>query len=393
MRLRFINFLKRHVGLLGFCRAAMRVMMKITYLFPIRKKTMLFSSFGGRNFDDSPRAIYDEICGRREFDDWKLIWAFVEPERYTLPRGEKIKIDSFRFFRTLFTARVWVSNSGMDRGFELRNPRILRVETWHGTPLKKICGEENTNAIKKSRYVRAPDKTAIRCAQSEYDREILARVLVAEKDTFLLCDLPRNDALLRYTPKDKAAIRSTLGIPQGKKVLLYVPTYREYLLNEKKETYLVPPIDFKKWEERLGGEYVLLIRAHYAVSAVLALTENDFVRDVSAYERLNDLYAVADVLLSDYSSAFIDASILDTPMLCFAYDLEEYEEKRGLYLDLAEILPCPVCKTEDEVLDEIAHLDKAEASAQTERFHRRFAPYAGHATDTVVDEMQRRLKL
>ena len=142
-------------------------------------------------------------------------------------------------------------------------------------------------------------------------------------------------------------------------------------LNEKKETYLVPPIDFKKWEEYLGGEYVLLIRAHYAVSAVLALTENDFVRDVSAYERLNDLYAVADVLLSDYSSAFIDASILDTPMLCFAYDLEEYEEKRGLYLDLAENLPCPVCKTEDEVLDEIAHLDKVEASAQTERFHRR----------------------
>ena len=393
MRLRFINFLKRHVGLLGFCRAAMRVMMKITYLFPIRKKTMLFSSFGGRNFDDSPRAIYDEICVRREFDDWKLIWAFVEPERYTLPRGEKIKIDSFRFFRALFTARVWVSNSGMDRGFELRNPRILRVETWHGTPLKKICGEENTNAIKKNRYVRTPDKTAIRCAQSEYDREILARVLVAEKDTFLLCDLPRNDALLRYTPKDKAAIRSKLGIPQGKKVLLYVPTYREYLLNEKKENYLVPPIDFKKWEEHLGGEYVLLIRAHYAVSAVLALTENDFVRDVSAYERLNDLYAVADVLLSDYSSAFIDASILDMPMLCFAYDLEEYEEKRGLYLDLAENLPCPVCKTEDEVLDEIAHLDKAEASAQTERFHRRFAPYAGHATDTVVDEMQRRLKL
>ena len=81
MRLRFINFLKRHVGLLGFCRAAMRVMMKITYLFPIRKKTMLFSSFGGRNFDDSPRAIYDEICERREFDDWKLIWAFVAPER------------------------------------------------------------------------------------------------------------------------------------------------------------------------------------------------------------------------------------------------------------------------------------------------------------------------
>lgn len=393
MRLRFINYLKRHASLLIFCRAVVRNVMKITYLFPIRKKTMLFSSFGGRNFDDSPRAIYEEICRRREFDDWKLIWAFVEPEYFSLPRGEKVRIDSFRFFRTLFTTRVWVSNTSMDRGFELRNPRILRVETWHGTPLKKICGEENTNAIAKSRYIKSKDKTAIRCAQSAYDREILGRVLLAEESTFLLCDLPRNDALLRYTDKEKTEVRNALGIPKNKKVLLYMPTYREYLLNEKKETYLAPPMDLKKWETILGGEYVLLIRAHYAVSAALALTENEFVRNVSSYERLNDLYAIADVLLSDYSSAFIDASILGVPMLCFAYDLEEYREKRGLYLDLAENLPCPVYRTEDEVLDAIVHLDKAEASMQTERFRRRFAPYAGHATDTVVDEMQRRLKL
>ena len=147
MRLRFINFLKRHASLLSLCRAVIRGAMKITYLFPIRQKTMLFSSFGGRNFDDSPRALYEEICRRKEFDDWKLIWAFVEPERFSLPRGEKVRIDSLRFFRTLFTTRVWVSNSSMDRGFELRNPKILRVETWHGTPLKKICGEEHTLSL------------------------------------------------------------------------------------------------------------------------------------------------------------------------------------------------------------------------------------------------------
>lgn len=393
MRLRLINFLKRHASLLIVGRAVIRFLLRITYLLPIHKKTMLFSSFGGRNFDDSPRAIYEEICRRKEFDDWRLIWAFAEPERFSLPRGETVKIDTPRFFRLLFTSRVWVSNSSMDRGFELRNPRIVRVETWHGTPLKKICGEENMNPVKKNRYVKRPDKTAIRCAQSEYDREILARVLLAEKDSFLLCDLPRNDALLQYTARDKEAIRDALGIPKDKKVLFYMPTYREYLLNEKKETYLAPPMDLEKWQERLGTEYVLLIRAHYAVNAALALTENTFVRDVSGYAYLNDLYAIADVLISDYSSAFIDASILGVPMLCFAYDLQEYEEKRGLYLDLEQTLPCPVCRTEEELLHEIVHLDAEKASAQTKLFCRRFAPNAGHATDAVVQEMQRRLGL
>ncbi len=391
MRLRLINFLKRHASLLIVGRAVTRFFLRITYLFPIQKKTMLFSSFGGRNFDDSPRAIYEEICRRKEFEGWRLIWAFTEPERFSLPRGETVKIDTPHFFRLLFTSRVWVSNSSMDRGFELRNPRIVRVETWHGTPLKKICGEENTNPIKKNRYVKKPDKTAIRCAQSEYDREILARVLLADKESFLLCDLPRNDALLQYTSRDKEAIRSTLGIPGTKKVLLYLPTYREYLLNEKKETYLAPPMDLKKWQERLGAEYVLLIRAHYAVNAALALTENEFVRDASGYAVLNDLYAIADVLISDYSSAFIDASILGVPMLCFAYDLQEYEEKRGLYLDLEQTLPCPVCHTEEELLREITQMDAVKASKRSEEFCRRFAPHAGHATRTVVEEMLRRL--
>lgn len=392
MRLRIINFLKRHSGLLIFLRGVVRFFLRITYLFPLRKKTAIFASFGGRKFDDSPRAIYEELCTREEFKDWKFIWAFVEPDKFTLPRGQKVKIDSFRFFVKLFTSRVWVSNSGMDRGLELRNPRIVRIETWHGTPLKKICGEEHTNAVQKKPSGKK-DAKAIRCAQSEYDREILSRVLHATKESFLLCDLPRNDSLLRYTHKDRLAVRRKLGIADDRRIIFYMPTYREYLVNEKKEHYLAPPIELGRWQAQLGGEYVLLVRAHYAVSTALDLQENDFVRDVSDYEHLNDLYAVADILISDYSSAFIDGAICGMPMLCFAYDLEEYCEKRGLYLELAQTLPCEICRNEDEVLAQIAGMDVQAAREKTAAFARKFVPHAGHATETVVAEMKRRLGL
>lgn len=73
-----------------------------------------------------------------------------------------------------------------------------------------------------------------------------------------------------------------------------------------------------------GGELWLLIRAHYAVTAALHLQEDAFVRDVSAYPT------------STTSMPF-----LDRPMFCFVYDLEEYEEKRGLYLPLAKHCPVP----------------------------------------------------
>ena len=176
-----------------------------------------------------------------------------------------------------------------------------------------------------------------------------------------------------------------------KKVILYMPTYREYLVDEDFKTYLAPPIDLKKWQEELKSDYVLLIRAHYAVNAALEINENGFVMDVSDYPYINDLYVVSDILISDYSSSFIDYSILNKPMLCFAYDLEEYESKRGLYMKLDEVLPCIIDRDEDSLLKHIKTLDYFKASEETKAFHNKFAPYAGHASERIVDEIVSRL--
>ena len=393
MRRKLIGFLKRHPWMLRKCWKAAEIALRLCGLFvPIEQKKMLFSSFGGRSFDDSPKALYDEICRNPKFSDWELVWAFVEPEKYSPCRGRTVKIDTPEFFLTLLMSKVWVSNSGMTRGIKLKRRGVIRVETWHGTPLKKIGGEENSNTIGgPKKHKGKKDARTIRCAQSEFDCEIFQRIQHAEKSAYLICDLPRNDALLQFSVDDRKVIREALGIPQEKKVILYTPTYREYLLDENKDTYIAPPMDLLRWKKELGEEYVLLFRAHYAVTAALELEENEFVWDVSDYPRLNDLYSIADVMISDYSSTFFDYAILDRPMLCFAYDLEEYEEKRGLYLDLAETLPCPISRTEEELLALIKTMDWETFSERTREFHMRFAPHAGHASEAVVKEMEKRL--
>ena len=337
MRLKIISFLRRHpVILKTFWKIAKTVLFLFSNICRIKEKNILFASFGGRKFDDSPKALYDEICKRKEFEGWNLIWAFVDPDKYDIPRGKKIKIDTLAFFKNLLTSRIWVSNSGMDRGIDYSDDRIIKIETWHGTPLKKIEGEENQNSLggAQREYKGKLDNKTIRCAQSEYDREIFARIFHATKESILLCDLPRNDVLLRYSKENCNLVKSKLGIPLEKKVILYVPTYREYLVDDQNNTFFKPPIDLKKWEIKLSDKYVLIIRAHYAVIKELNIKENEFVRNLSEYPVLNDLYAISDLMISDYSSTFFDYSILGKPMLCFAYDLEEYKEKRGLYLNL-----------------------------------------------------------
>lgn len=371
---------------------AKNVLRFIQLFVPIQKNTILFSSFGGRKFDDSPKAIYDEVCNRKEFGSWKLVWAFVNPNDFDIPRGEKVKIDTLAFFKILLSSQVWVGNSRIDRGIELKSKKHIRVETWHGTPLKKICGEENTATFaKKPEEYKGPiDNDTIRCAQSEYDRTIFERIFHASKNSILLCDLPRNDKLLKYSDDEIFDIKKSLKIPQSKKVILYTPTYREYLV-DKGGTFLAPPINLIKWEKEIGSDYVFLMRAHYAVTSALNLKENDFVKDVSAYPTLNDLYAIADLMISDYSSTYFDYAILDRPMLCFAYDQEEYEKKRGLYLDLEKVLPCEIDKDEDSLLKRIKHLDFENYSKRTRDFHKQFAQYAGNASKRIVDEILKRV--
>lgn len=394
MRSKLINLLKMNPFFLRLFYFFIKICLNILGIFiKIQPKTILFSSFGGRKYDDSPKALYDEICTRDEFKNYKLIWAFVDPNKHNIPRGEKVKIDTISFIKVLLQSKIWISNSGIDRGLELKRKGVIKVETWHGTPLKKICGEENQNSFKKYKNLNKKDKETIRCSQSSYDREIFSRIFNADKESILLSDLPRNDNLLKYTIKEIENIKENLNINKKKKIILYTPTYREYLVDENLETYIAPPINLKKWKNKLGNEYILLIRAHYAVNKALKIKEDDFVKNVSEYHSLNDLYVISDIMISDYSSTYFDYSILNRPMFCFAYDLEEYEEKRGLYLDLAKELPCSINKTEDELLTDIINTDYLEASKRTYEFHKKYLPYAGKASKMVVDEILKKINI
>ncbi len=375
-------------------RAAGFFLKALGTITPVKTKTMMFVSFSGRSYDDSPKALFEYIRQRPEFKDWTFYWSIVDPVHVQIPGAEVIRFGTVRYWRTLLSSRVWIGNGGIDKGINLTRKQNLVVNTWHGTPMKRIEGEENNNQVLKEYRTKRPvDHTTIRCCQSDFDKKIFARVFRADPDCFIMSGLPRNDCLLHYTNTDIRTVKAKLGIPEEKKVLLYMPTYREYLTNSRHETYLAPPMDLKKWEERLGMEYCLLMRAHYAVQASLGVHENHFVKDVSKYTPLSDLYAIADILISDYSSAFFDYAILGRPMRCFAYDLEQYESERGFYMEPEEELPCPVHKNEDELIESILHMDYKGDCEASKGFAAKYIPNEGHACEAVVEELIRKLKL
>lgn len=208
-----------------------------------------------------------------------------------------------------------------------------------------------------------------------------------QKSVFQMIGLPRNDRLTDYKESDVKEVRNRLGIAENKKVILYAPTFREFQKGSSREVVLDIPLDLQHWQEILGRDFVILFRAHYEVARHMRLEDYPVFLDVSTYPELNDLMLAADGLISDYSSIYFDFSLMQKPMYCFAYDYEEYMEKRGLYFKLEEELPCHVHRDEESLLEELLRYDEnvVEKRKATIQFRRKFVTEYGNAAKKSCD--------
>ena len=350
-------------------------------------KLILFVSFGGRRYDDSPKAIYEKMLRDSRYDEYRLVWAFLSPEKYNLPRGKTIRIDSIKFYVTALRARCWITNSSITRGLSFHGKNTFYYNSWHGTALKKMGtdihpGNESFSIKKKKNRVSLVN---LMSAQGQYDVDVFSRVFDIPSDVFSITGLPRNDELARDNIDVINIIRSRLDIPTGKKVILYAPTFREFDRDDSDYCYLAPPINFEKWEKEIGGSYVLLFRAHYEVMKVMNIKESSFIKNVSDYPSLNELMIVSDILITDYSSICFDFSILCKPILWFCYDYEQYCKKRGLYFDVRDYFGSQFYQNELELIEGIKQLNIEHSSQLTKIFRDNFVTEFGSASQKVLD--------
>jgi len=337
---------------------------------------VLINALGGKRFGDSPKVIYDYLKSHEEFKDLRLVWAFDDPGKFDTG-CENIKMDTWTYFKTALKAKYWISCVNIERGLNFKKKSTRYLNTWHGVPLKYIGNDCPGREDYDMSYI------DYFCYSGPFEYDIYQRAFMVNAENLLLSGLPRNDELYHVDVAKVAEMRKRLDIPEGKKVLLYAPTWRES--EDGGKTYnLAPPVDFKKWERELGNEYVLLFRAHHFTTQHMKIEFNDFIRDASNYPAINDLMIASDILISDYSATIFDYCVLERPIISFAYDYEEYKDSRGLYIDLPTELPCGIVKSEDEVIERIKNMDFSAACERTKAFKDKYVPVGGNATETCV---------
>ena len=132
-------------------------------------KLILFISYGGQKYDDSPKAIYEKMLLDSRFNNYKKVWALDNPERYPYLTST-VKTDTLAYFKTALSARVWITNSTVERGLNFTGKNNLYFDTWHGTPIKlmgsDIADGNKSFNVSSSKSTESP--IDVMMAQSRY---------------------------------------------------------------------------------------------------------------------------------------------------------------------------------------------------------------------------------
>lgn len=359
---------------------ALRVASKF---FKTDNRLILFVSYGGRYFNDSPMYIYNMMRTDSRFSSYKLVWAFTNPEQFP-DIQHKVQIDTIAYYKTALKARCWVTNVVVERGLNFKGPNTFYFHTTHVT-LPKLTGYDAKDAIGVAK--RFVYKFDMSCAQSEYEKELQFGMYGLKSDQVIVCGYPKNDRLANITYDEIQTLRKKIGIPEGKIAVLYAPTFRGNIDNEA-----ICPIDFNKWKEVLGDDFVILYRAHPVVASKINLEKyKPFVMNVCSYPDNVDLMIAADALISDYSGIFFEFGVQDKPMYCFAYDYDDYTKQWKLYMDVREEIPGGNL-SEDELLQYIKAGRTENMNRMLEKFRNKYITAYGNATKQAVDIIFNRIQ-
>ncbi|KUM41128.1 hypothetical protein AR539_00325 [Arthrobacter sp. EPSL27] len=315
---------------------------------------VLFESFAGKSCTDSPRALSDALHARSPAVPifWSISDFSVEYPDYAVPvlRGSR------EWFTRLKTSGTVVNNNSFPAYFQ-KSEGQRYVQTWHGTPLKKLARHAPTRYLSAS-YRRRMEREAlmwdVMIAQNGFAADVLADAFGYGGDVLTL-GYPRNDTLATEDRVSRAQqIRRDLGISPNKIVVLYAPTWRDNVKDASRRHALVAHLDFGRARESLGSEHVFLLRGHHNVAGGSATRVGANLIDVSMYPEVNDLILASDLLVTDYSSIAFDYCVTDKPMYFLVPDLSEYrDEIRGFYLNWEAEAPGPLCVDTDELCDAI----------------------------------------
>lgn len=371
-----------------FTKIKRRICWQIFSLLPKNRCKVVLQSYYGRGYSDNPRAIAEVLLNKGGF---RLYWTVKRPDeaKSLPPEITPLLIDSVSSIYHLCTAGFWIDNS-RKWSFTRKRGKQYYIQTWHGFPLKRI--EKDAGDALPPDYIVSAKHDSSMCdlflSNSRFLSEIYRSGFWYEGDIMEM-GFPRNDVLLHGEAARVKKARDELELPEDLHILLYAPTFRKGM------ELSVYDMDYSRCvaalEQSFGGKWLILAKLHpnIAEQANALSLDPDFVCNASAYPDIQDLYLLADAMITDYSSVMFDFLVTKKPCFLYVNDLAAYKDDRNFYFDI-ERLPFSRAENNEELVQVIRSHSEARYQADIEAFIQAFGiNETGQAAKAVVKQMER----
>lgn len=370
----------------------------VKYLMPAIYDMNVWKSISKRIYFMQPRNGLNETFRylfRRLEAEAKYRPILFSLLRGSVPRAEYYANACF-FARSIATARtVFVHESNDLIGHIHIRPETKIIQLWHGCGVFKhiglsTAGKEGFKSLEK--YAEFP----------EYNKYSLVTIASPELSWVFeeFMGIPKDSGIIQpfgvcrtdecyddnYTENCYQKLYEIIPAARDKKVILYAPTYRGL----GKSRVSPDALDIEQFAKALGDDYILIMKHHQTATDLPEIPES--CRDSFAYDmtrgkgmNINELMAVSDICITDYSSVAFEFSVYERPLLFFVFDIDEYIDNRGLYYNFEEITPGPLCRTNEEMIDYILHIEERfDRSVVTDFKNRFMCSCNGHACERTL---------
>lgn len=355
---------------------------------PLQENKVILIEPRYAKLSNSFQVLYQELTENYQFDVHVHLLrdTFVPKEEYLKNCEEMLKDAATAKYIFLTEASRVVSC------VPLREETVV-TQLWHG------CGAFKKFGLSTAELIFGPNRESLQrhpfhkhyALVTVSSPEVIwayaeAMGLEDQKELIQPLGVSRTDVFFHKERKQVAREKLERLMPaaKGKKVILYAPTFRGRVARAQSSDRL----DVEAFQKAFDGEYVLLMKHHPIVKERPQLPQEamgSFAMDMTEDMTIDELLFVSDICISDYSSLIFEYSLLERPMIFFAYDLDEYFDWRGFYYNYDELTPGPIFKENEPMIDYIRNIEERFDKKQVTDFRQKFMSACdGHATERIM---------
>lgn len=345
---------------------------------PTQPNVVFYESMSGARMMDSPYALFLSLYNDPDFEKYHHVWSVrstdLIPDEFTddpsvtfVTRGT----DAHLYFLAL--AGHIIGNSLLPEYF-VRKYDQKYLNTWHGIAYKTLGRTEASPLGAAGSVYNMLQATHVLTPCPYMTEAELTRFSLRGVFSGSMAEIgyPRQDLTLNMTESAADELRDALGLDPTKKTVLYAPTWRG-----------------NKGSARFDGEQLqrdiqalatldanVIFQAHHIMLRHIKNVDYGNIIVPPANSTANEILAVVDLLVSDYSSIFFDFLATGNPIVHYLYDYDEYAEDRGLLLDQGD-LPGPIVSTADGLVSTVTNLisQPYEPTPEYRQAQARFCPH------------------